>query len=42
MVGEEASLMSSPKKDDVRQAREKIVTAMRELNSKGELTFEEE
>lgn len=42
MVTEEASLMSSPKKEDVRQAREKIVAAMRELNQKGELTFEEE
>jgi flagellar motor switch protein FliG len=42
MVTEEASLMSTPKKDDVRQAREKIVTAMRELNRNGELTFEEE
>jgi len=42
MVAEEASLMSSPKKEDVREAREKIVAAMRELNRKGELTFEEE
>ncbi len=42
MVGEEASLMSSPKKEDIRQARDKIVAAMRELNGKGELTFEEE
>jgi flagellar motor switch protein FliG len=42
MVTEEASLMSAPKKDDVRQAREKIVASMRELNHKGELMFEEE
>lgn len=42
MLTEEAALMSSPKKDDVRQAREKIVNAMRELNKKGELMFEEE
>lgn len=42
MVAEETSLMSSPKKEDVVQAREKIVNALRELNSKGELTFEEE
>jgi len=42
MVTEEASLMATPKKDDVKQAREKIVTAMRELNRKGELMFEEE
>lgn len=40
MVSEEASLMSSPKKEDIAQAREKIVAAMRELNHKGELTFE--
>jgi flagellar motor switch protein FliG len=42
MLTEEAALMSSPKKDDVRQARERIVNAMRELNKKGELMFEEE
>ena len=42
MVDEETSLMSSPKKEDVRQAREKIVGALRELNQKGELSFEEE
>lgn len=42
MVAEEAALMSAPKKEDVRAAREKIVAAMRELNRKGELTFEEE
>jgi flagellar motor switch protein FliG len=42
IVNEEASLMSSPKKDDVRQARDKIVNALRDLNSKGELTFVEE
>jgi flagellar motor switch protein FliG len=42
MVDEETSLMSSPKKEDVRQAREKIVAALRELNKKGELTFLEE
>ena len=42
MVDEEASLMSAPKKDEIRQARDKIVNALRELNGKGELTFEEE
>ena len=42
MVDEETGLMSSPKKDDVNKAREKIVKALRELNSKGELTFAEE
>jgi len=42
MVDEEASLMSSPKKEDVREARERVVGALRELNQKGELSFEEE
>lgn len=42
MVDEETSLMSSPKKEDIRQARDKIVEALRELNNKGELTFLEE
>jgi flagellar motor switch protein FliG len=42
MVDEEASLMSAPKKEEIRAAREKIVGSLRELNSKGELTFEEE
>lgn len=42
MVAEETSLMSSPKKEDIRAARDKIVNAMRELNKKGELTFIEE
>ncbi len=40
MVDEEAALMSSPKKKDIEEAREKITSALRELNSKGELTFE--
>jgi flagellar motor switch protein FliG len=42
MVDEETSLMSSPKKEDIQQAREKIVSALRELNKKGELGFTEE
>ena len=42
MVDEEASLMSSPKKEDVHEARERVVGALRELNQKGELSFEEE
>ena len=42
MVDEEASLMSAPKKEDIRQARDKIVNALRGLNDQGELTFEEE
>jgi flagellar motor switch protein FliG len=41
-VDEETSLMSSPKKEDVRQARDGIITALQELNKKGELTFAEE
>jgi len=41
IVAEEASLMAAPKKDDVRAAQEKILSALRELNKKGELTFEE-
>jgi len=42
MVEEETSLMSSPKKEDIRQAREKIINVLRELNKTGELTFQEE
>jgi flagellar motor switch protein FliG len=41
-VDEETSLMSAPKKEDIKQAREKIVSALREMNSKGELRFIEE
>ncbi|MCU0916322.1 MAG: hypothetical protein MUC88_17430 [Planctomycetes bacterium] len=41
MVDEEASLMAAPKKEDIRGARERIVGALRELNKKGELSFEE-
>ena len=41
-VDEEASLMSSPKKEDVEGAREDIVRALRELNEKGELAFIDE
>jgi len=41
-VDEETSLMSAPKKDDVNQAREKIIGALREMNNKGELAFIEE
>jgi flagellar motor switch protein FliG len=42
MIDEETSLMAAPKKDEIRQAREKIVTVLRELNGKGELAFIEE
>ncbi len=42
MVNEEASLMSAPKKEEIRQARDRIVGALRELNRNGELAFVEE
>ena len=42
MVDEETSLMSAPKKEEIRQAREKIVNVLRDLNRKGELMFMEE
>jgi flagellar motor switch protein FliG len=42
LVDEEASLMSAPKKEDVREAREKMVDALRDMNNKGELAFIEE
>jgi flagellar motor switch protein FliG len=42
MVDEEASLMAAPKKDDIEQARERIVSTLREMNNKGELMFIEE
>ena len=42
MVDEEASLMSAPKKEDVENAREEIVQALRDMNEKGELAFVEE
>jgi flagellar motor switch protein FliG len=41
MVDEETSLMAAPKKDDVRVARDRVVSGLRELNKKGELSFEE-
>jgi flagellar motor switch protein FliG len=41
MVDEETSLMAAPKKEDVGLARERILGALRELNKKGELSFEE-
>ena len=42
MVDEETSLMSAPKKEDIKEARERIISALREKNSKGELAFIEE
>ncbi len=41
-LDEEASLMSSPKKEDIESAREEIVSILRERNEKGELSFIEE
>ncbi len=42
VLDEEISLMSSPGKDEISQAREAIVQALREKNAAGELTFIEE
>jgi flagellar motor switch protein FliG len=41
MLEEEKSLMTAPKKDDVRLARERILSTLKDLNRKGELSFEE-
>ena len=41
-IEEETSLMSSPKKADIEQAREEVVNVLREMNEKGELNFNEE
>lgn len=42
MVDEETSLMSAPKKEEIRAARDKVVDVLRDLNRKGELAFVEE
>ncbi len=42
LVDEEISLMSAPKKESITQAREKIVSVLREANREGNLTFLEE
>lgn len=42
MLEEEASLLSSPKPKEIGEAREVMLEALRELNSKGELAFEDE
>jgi flagellar motor switch protein FliG len=42
MIDEEISLMPTPKKEEVKEARETIVKVLREMNSRGELTFVEE
>lgn len=41
MLDEETSLLSKPKHDDVLASREVILNALRELNNKGDLAFEE-
>jgi flagellar motor switch protein FliG len=41
-VDEEASLMSTPKNEDIEGAREEIVKVLREMDQQGELTFVEE
>jgi flagellar motor switch protein FliG len=41
-VDEETSLMSTPKKKDIEDAREEIVRILREMNEKGNLSFVEE
>ncbi len=41
-LDEETSLMSAPKKQDIEDARNEIVQALREMNEKGELAFMEE
>jgi flagellar motor switch protein FliG len=42
MLDEEASLLSTPKPKTIAEAREAILDALRELNAKGELAFENE
>lgn len=41
LVDEEASLLNKPKPADIESSRETILTALRAINAKGELTFEE-
>jgi len=41
MLEEEQSLLSSPKPEEIEQARDEILNALREMNAAGELTFEE-
>lgn len=41
-IDEERELMTDPKKPEIEQAREDILTALRELNEKGELNFIDE
>lgn len=41
MITEEASLMKSPKSEEIEQAREAILAGLRKLNAAGDLRFEE-
>lgn len=41
MLDEEASLLSSPKASDIAEARDQILSVLREMNDRGELQFEE-
>jgi len=41
MLDEEASLLSAPKASEITEAREEILNALREMNTRGELQFEE-
>ncbi len=41
-LDEEASLMSAPKEEEIKEARGQIIASLRELDAKGELTFIEE
>jgi len=41
MLDEEASLLSSPRSSEVEQAREEILNVFREMNTRGEIQFEE-
>jgi len=41
-LDEEASLLSSPQKEAIEEAREEIVNVLRDINKKGELNFVEE
>jgi len=41
-LDEEASLMSDPQSDDIEEAKEDVVTTLREINEKGEISFIEE
>jgi flagellar motor switch protein FliG len=41
LLDEETSLLSNPKPEEIEASRQKVLGALRDLNAKGELTFEE-